>query len=264
MHKPYAPIRNAPFPLRRFDTGTTLEVSLDGGAFAPTTDPAVETPAASGVFFNTLTVAEMTADHIAYIGNAGDVRSDGFIIPEPALDSGVAQAGAFGSITLRSGAPSVDLTNCLVEVVRGIGKDQMPRIITAYNTTSKVATVRPNFSTAPDSTSVYKVTPLPKVNEVSQDGYQLASQYQAEFWIRSVKAGTVGVGAGTSVIPTDLSGYGADQFVGCVLQCLGTPNLGIMRPIIAYDTDTGEITVDPPFAAIPTAGDSVHVFGTTG
>ena len=63
-----------------------------------------------------------------------------------------AQAGAAGSITLASGAPSTNLTGFVVTIDDGTGAGQT-RVITAYNTTSKLAAVYPDWDVTPDATS---------------------------------------------------------------------------------------------------------------
>lgn len=264
MLAPYAVIKNAPFPLRRKDSGTTLNLSKDGGALALATATPVETPASSGIYYNLLTVAEMGADHIFYLGTAGTALSDGALIPEPAIDSGVAQAGASGSITLRAAAPSVDLAGNQVEIVRGTGAGSRPRQITAYDTTSKLCSIRPNWATPPDNTSVYKVTPIDKTDAVMYDSVPYAAQVHADLLNAGIKTGVVASGSNTSVIKTNMTGYGTNEFVGCVIQLLGVNNYGIMRPIVGYNTLTGDITVSPAFATAPALNDRCQVFGTTG
>lgn len=264
MYGPYRVIRNAPFDLRRRDSGTTLNLSKDGAALAAATNTPAETPAASGIYYNQLTATEMTADNIAYKGTAATSLSDGFLIPEPAFDSGVAQSGGTALITLRAAAPSYSLAGCMIEIVRGTGKDQQQRIITAYDTTSKQATVRPDFSTTPDSTSVYIVTYLPKNNMMSADGLTYPVQALAEFWTAAYKTGTVATGSTTTVIKSDFTAYGADQIVGAVVMPLTTNDYGWMRKITAYNQTSGDITVYPPFAAALTNGERFAVFGTTG
>jgi len=73
---------------------------------------------------------------------------------------GTAQAGASGTITLDSGASSVDhfYENSFVTIMSGTGSGQT-RIITGYVGSTKVATVDANWSTPPDSTSVFAVIP---------------------------------------------------------------------------------------------------------
>lgn len=265
MHGPYRVIRNAPFPLRRFDGGTTLTVSKDGGAFTAAGSAPVETPAGSGIYFNQLSAAEMTADHVAYKGTTGGALSDGFLIPEPAFDSGVAQAGAATTITLRAAAPSFGLAGTIIEIVRGTGKDSTPRVITAYDTTTKIATVRPDWSTTPDNTSVYRVYQQDKVNVMTIDGLTFPAQAMSEFWAAAYKTGgTVQTGSTTSIIKTNFTGYGVNQIVGSVFFPLGTNDYGIMRKITAYNQTSGDITVYPAYAAVPTNGDRFAVFGLTG
>lgn len=70
--------------------------------------------------------------------------------------TGTAQAGATGSITLAAGAPSSNLTGFVIETTGGTGPGQT-RVITAYNTTTKVATVYPNWTVTPDATTTYSV-----------------------------------------------------------------------------------------------------------
>jgi len=84
------------------------------------------------------------------------------------LHSGTAQAGAAGSITLAAGASATDslYVGEVVKIYGGTGAGQV-RVITAYNGTTKVATVGRNWATNPDNTSLYAVLALavPKVND---------------------------------------------------------------------------------------------------
>jgi len=264
MYRPYAVIKNATYTLRRKDTGTTLNISKDGGAFAAAAGTPVETPASSGIFVNTLAAIEMECDHLFYKGNAGNSFSDGVLIPEPAFDSGILQAASSNTATLRPSAPSADLTGLLIEIVRGTGKDQRPRVIMSYDGTSKVATVRPNWSTTPSTDSIYIVTYPDQSNLIMIDGSLYSPEALSQFWNASIKGGTVGPGSSASVIQTDMTGYGAQQLKGAVLQCLGANNYGICRAIQSYNSSTGEFTVFPAFASAPTAGDAIQAFGTTG
>ncbi|MEV5021419.1 hypothetical protein MRBLMA1_001241 [Sphingobium sp. LMA1-1-1.1] len=73
-----------------------------------------------------------------------------------ANSTGTAQAGATGSITLAAGAPSTSLVGFVIETTGGTGPGQT-RVITAYNTTSKLAAVYPNWDVTPDNTTTYSV-----------------------------------------------------------------------------------------------------------
>lgn len=74
-----------------------------------------------------------------------------------AADSaGTAQAAAVGTITLAAGAPATDLTGFVIDTLTGTGLGQS-RVITAYNTGTKVATIYPNWTVNPDATTTYAV-----------------------------------------------------------------------------------------------------------
>jgi len=87
-----------------------------------------------------------------------DFSSDLTLVALHGNINGTAQAGASGSITFAavdtSSADSIEAHNILI--YSGTGKGSMSQC-TAFNTTTKVATVTPNFNTAPDSTSTYMV-----------------------------------------------------------------------------------------------------------
>jgi len=67
-----------------------------------------------------------------------------------------AQAGADGTMTLDAAASAVDnfYNGSMIYIVSGTGAGQA-RAVTAYNGTTKVATVSPTWVTNPDSTSVF-------------------------------------------------------------------------------------------------------------
>lgn len=67
-----------------------------------------------------------------------------------------AQSGAAGTITLAAGATASNLTGFVITLDGGTGVGQ-ERVISAYNGTTKVATVYPEWDTPPDNTSTYVV-----------------------------------------------------------------------------------------------------------
>lgn len=82
----------------------------------------------------------------------------------PILESGTAQAGAAGNITLAAGAAAYNLAGCIVRTTGGTGGgggagslNNQARLIVSYNTSTKVATVEPDWETAPDSTTTYDI-----------------------------------------------------------------------------------------------------------
>lgn len=72
------------------------------------------------------------------------------------FDNGTAQAGDTETITLKVGAPAFDLAGKIVYIRTGTGTGQV-RVITEYDTDTKVATVHRDWSIEPDNTSVYEV-----------------------------------------------------------------------------------------------------------
>jgi hypothetical protein len=73
--------------------------------------------------------------------------------------TGTAQAGAASTITLAVGASAVTdfYRGCVITISSGTGSGNTARLITAYNGTTKVATVYPNWTVNPDATSVYSI-----------------------------------------------------------------------------------------------------------
>lgn len=82
-----------------------------------------------------------------YLSDLDIVIMDGTVI-------GTAQAGASGSITFAADDTEDDKIGKDVIITANTGKGSMSQI-TAYNSSTKVATVTPNFTTAPDATSTY-------------------------------------------------------------------------------------------------------------
>lgn len=82
-----------------------------------------------------------------FIGTAG-----------PAIATGTAQAGAASAITLTAGASGTTgfYNQAFVRITGGTGVGQIKRI-TAYNASTKVATVDSAWATVPDSTSTYSI-----------------------------------------------------------------------------------------------------------
>jgi hypothetical protein len=76
------------------------------------------------------------------------------------VNEGLAQAGAASTVTLNALASSADgaYVGQIIFIRSGVGEDQA-RVCTAYNGTTKVATVDAAWDTTPDATSAYVVLP---------------------------------------------------------------------------------------------------------
>ncbi|HXH12340.1 MAG TPA: hypothetical protein VNP04_21550 [Alphaproteobacteria bacterium] len=81
------------------------------------------------------------------------------------IRSGTAQGGAAGTITLDAGASATDdfYTDAFVLLTGGTGAGQC-RLISDYVGSTKVATVTPNWVTAPDATSTFAILPMGRVD----------------------------------------------------------------------------------------------------
>ena len=127
--------------------------------------------------------------------------------------SGKAQAGAAGTITLAGTASSTTgfYVGAVVVPVAGAGAGQGGRSITAYNGSTKIATIGRNWVTGniPDATTMYVVINLtvPRVND------SLQAYADVESWLGatapsitdgSVKADIVKIGGTTQTAGRDL------------------------------------------------------------
>jgi len=113
--------------------------------------PQVTTSSASNT---AITAAVWTATHASYV-TPGQF---GFAVKP--MRSETAQAGMTTSITLDTGASATTdfYVNQVVGIYGGTGVGQ-GSIITAYNGSTKVATLNDTLATAPDATSLFKIFP---------------------------------------------------------------------------------------------------------
>lgn len=90
--------------------------------------------------------------------NGGTTALVNLIAMYGALETGTAQAGGTNTITLRAGASSVtdSLKDQVIVLLTGTGAGQTNRI-SAYNGSTKVASVETNWVTTPDATTTYVV-----------------------------------------------------------------------------------------------------------
>jgi hypothetical protein len=150
-------------------TGATTpdaEVSKDAGTFADCTNESTEIATNSGMYFLDLTGAEMTAKCVAVIAKsatAGMKTTPIVLYPKRLviLESGVAQAGAAGTITLASGAVAIDgyYAGLYVHITDNdaAGSQYQARKIISYVGSTRVATIESNWGTNPSSSSNYDI-----------------------------------------------------------------------------------------------------------
>jgi hypothetical protein len=147
-------------------TTPDTEVSKDNGAFADTTEEVSIASGSRGAGMHTLTGAETDCSLlVVWFGAASGPKATVMTLyPRvlPVLESGTAQAGAAGTITLAAGAAAYDLTGCIVRTTGGTGgggtggANNQARVILAYNPSTKVASVAP-WETNPSSDTTYEI-----------------------------------------------------------------------------------------------------------
>lgn len=174
---PY-PIKNARFTLLvpyldadgdpTDPTTPDTELSGDAGAFADCAEEVSTITGSNGMGYITLSGAETNYSLVALCAKvaSGPKATLATLSPRnlPILESGTAGAGAAGTLTLASGTyTGLNLTGCFLRTTGGTGgggtggANNQARRITSYNTSTRVATVTPNWETTPDNTTTYDV-----------------------------------------------------------------------------------------------------------
>lgn len=148
------------------DTGTTLDGRIPAALVGGRMDASVGAVAAGAI--TAAGIADAAIDAATFAAgaiNAAAIADSAIDRATFAADTGLqsirsntAQAGAAGSITLDAGASATTdfYVGAIILLTGGTGVGQV-RFITAYNGTTKVATIVPNWATAPDVTSTFAI-----------------------------------------------------------------------------------------------------------
>jgi hypothetical protein len=147
-------------------TTPDTEFSIDGGATFSDCAEDITTGGTNGMGYLTLSGAETNNSLVRITAKSANcVTTLADVVPRvlPILLSGTAQAGAAGTITLASGTGVYSLAGCIVRTTGGTGgggtggANNQARVITAFNTSTKVATVSPDWETTPSSDTTYDI-----------------------------------------------------------------------------------------------------------
>jgi hypothetical protein len=145
--------------------GLDSEVSKDAAAFADCTNEATEI-GATGVYYLDITGAEMQAKTVAVqVKTSTTGAKTTFIIINPKrlpiIETGTAQGGAAGAITLDAAASDKDgaYDGLFVRANNNspAGVQYATRRIISYVGSTRVATVEGNWGTNPDNTTTYDI-----------------------------------------------------------------------------------------------------------
>lgn len=160
------PILDADGDLVTGAAGLDSERSIDQGTFADCTNEATEIATSSGMYYLDVTGAETTCKACAVIvktSTTGAKTTPMVLYPRrlPQLETGTAQAGAAGTITLASGASAKDdfYNGLFVGITNDTpsGAQYQLRRIIDYVGSTKVATIESNWGTNPSSSSTYEI-----------------------------------------------------------------------------------------------------------
>lgn len=251
-------------------SGTTIGAVTTLTGNTPQTGDAYEV-VNSGTFGNAKLVRSATPANALNVGSSGEVDANVITIDgdDPFAD-GTAQAGASGSITLASG--DAGGTNAYVDraisIVGGTGYGQS-RLITAYNSGTKVATVHRNWDTTPDNTSQYAIDPTRAANLVEWLGAAPRALDTSGNIPAGAIPGTVVTGSSASAVivsglPTGKTYVGTS---GTAPQKLYDPATGEARFIASQSGGSPNYTFtlgagtgeSGPFSATPTTGNTIYI-----
>jgi hypothetical protein len=154
------PVLDADGDLVTTAAGLDSEVSLNGNTFADCTNEATEIATGSGMYYLTLTAAEMTADIVAVIvktSTSGAKTTPLVLYPRKliTLASGTSQGGAAGYITLAANSITYDdrYNGCLC--VGTLDTLVEARILQDCTASNQQCTVTPGWNTSPDADDTY-------------------------------------------------------------------------------------------------------------
>jgi len=245
---PY-PIRNARYtiaiPYLDADGDPTdpttpdTEISKDAGSFADCTEEVSTITGSNGMGYITLTSSEMDASLVCLAAKvaSGPKATLAMLQPRilPVLHNGTAQAGANTSITLASTAPAYDLIGCIVRTTGGTGGGSggnQARVITAYDTSTKVATISPAWETNPSSDTTYDIlltdmasnSPVTRALRPATDGRTLNVASTGEAEADTIKVSGDSTAADNLEAACDGTGYNVGG--GSVVAASVTGNVG--------------------------------------
>ena len=204
---------------------------------------------------------------------------------------GLAQSGSLSTITLSSDASSVNdyYKDDIVEIDFGTGEGQA-RVITAYNGTTKLASVTPDWITAPDSTSEYiveealTVTGKIETSVITADALatDAAEEIADTVWDEATSGHNVGGSFGKALRQTKEATVsiestvndGSPSATGFVTALTEATNnhyqdvsvvfidgnlAGQSKAILSYNGSTKAFNFDEGFTEAPASGDSFIV-----
>ena len=171
------------------------------------------------------------------------------------IHTGTAQAGASGSITLAAGASSTNdiYKNDGIIIVGGTGVGESA-VITAYNGTTKVASVSPSFVVTPDNTSEYEIIPAITSTQLIGSDVITAAATATDF----------GTEVGTAVWASAARTLTALDEDNTTLDLDATIRSAVGLASANLDTQIGDVPTVAEFEArTPTAAQLAYIIGNS-
>jgi hypothetical protein len=200
------------------------------------------------------------------------------------LRTGLAQSATSSTITLDAGASATTdyYKDLWILIQSGTGAGQT-RQFTAYNSSTKVGTVAPNWATTPDNTSVFVILPAAGVDlqlwegvapnpllsgRVDSDSWNVAlpGSYAANTagWLIGtyltagefdvVHAGAAQAGASNTITLASSASATTDTYKGLLIYLYSGTGAGQVRAITAYNGATKVATIDFNWITQPISG----------
>lgn len=182
------------------------------------------------------------------------------------IRTGTAQGGAAGSVTLDASASSVTnfYKDQVVHATGGTGAGQA-RTITAYNGTSKVASVSPSWGTTPSSDTVFQIHPAGAVSGASAPtAAEVADAVWDEARADHTTAGTFGQYVLADMVRISGDETAANSFEAMLDATPGDLTINaivLTTPIVANTTHWAGSTVATPTTAGVPEVDITHIAG---
>lgn len=206
------------------------------------------------------------------------------------IRSGTAQAGAAGTITLDASASATTdfYENCIIYLTGGTGAGQT-RLCSAYNGSTKVATITPNWDVTPNSTSTFAVLPEGQVDiemiggavlstttaqlgvnvvQISADA-TAADNLETAFddtagavrWLGIIDQGTAQSATASTLVLRAAAAFANDELNGAVIVITGgSTGVGQCRMITDYVSASDTATIEPNWTTTPTGTITYRIY----
>jgi len=189
------------------------------------------------------------------------------------VDEGTAQAGAAGTITLRSGASATDniYSGDRVTITDGTGAGEHG-IIVSYVGATRIATMARNWVVNPDNTSEYQVMPadvdVSTWFNVPVSAIETSVDHRIEMDGNSTRLATLAGGIiegattgtpSTTSTNTDLTGFLNSELSDRVIVFTGGTANGQAADILTYTATNGVITFVVALTTAPAASDPFKI-----